>query len=196
MTTLYTVGHSNHSLATFLALLSQHGIEAIADVRSMPYSRHVPHFNPSALRSALSGVGLPMSRWQGVRRASGRPCLLCRRCRVSYARLVDRPEYGAGLERVRQGLTRYRLALMCTEKDPLDRHRMVLICRQLRQLEPGTSPHPGRRLAGVERRRRTAPRREVWPSADALRRPSRNRRAGLRASGAADRAPPGGRPST
>ena len=81
MTTLYTVGHSNHSLATFLGLLSQHGIEAIADVRSMPYSRHVPHFNPSALRSALSGVGVAYVSMGKELGASGRPCLLRRRCK-------------------------------------------------------------------------------------------------------------------
>jgi uncharacterized protein (DUF488 family) len=131
--TLYTIGHSNHTLAHFLGLLRQHGIEAIADVRSMPYSRHVPHFNPAALRSALSAAGVAyvyLGKELGAR-PDDPACFVDGR--VSYARLVERPEYRAGLERVREGLSRYRLALMCTEKDPLDCHRMVLICRQLRQ---------------------------------------------------------------
>jgi uncharacterized protein (DUF488 family) len=131
--TLYTIGHSNHTLAAFLGLLSQHGIEAIADVRSMPYSRHVPHFNPATLRSALIDAGVAyvyLGKELGAR-PDDPTCYVDGR--VSYARLAEQPEYGAGLDRVRQGLSRYRLALMCTEKDPLDCHRMVLICRQLRR---------------------------------------------------------------
>jgi hypothetical protein len=46
--------------------------------------------------------------------------------------LAARPEFQAGLERVKQGAAQYRLAILCTEKDPLDCHRMTLICRHLR----------------------------------------------------------------
>lgn len=37
---IYTVGHSNHPIERFLGLLQRHGIELLADVRSMPYSRY------------------------------------------------------------------------------------------------------------------------------------------------------------
>ena len=33
---LFTIGHSNHSIERFLALLRPHGVEAVADVRSRP----------------------------------------------------------------------------------------------------------------------------------------------------------------
>jgi hypothetical protein len=55
--------------------------------------------------------------------------------RVSYARLAARPEFVEGLDRVRQGVKKYRLALMCAEKDPLDCHRMILVCRHLRSAD-------------------------------------------------------------
>lgn len=134
--TLFTIGHSNHPLASFLRLLGQHGIEAIADVRSMPYSRYVPHFNPAALRSALTEAGIAyvyLGQELGAR-PDDPTCFVDGR--VSYERLAARPAYQAGLARVEQGVLKYRLALMCTEKDPLDCHRMVLLCRHLRRSYP------------------------------------------------------------
>ncbi|TMQ69648.1 MAG: DUF488 domain-containing protein, partial [Candidatus Eisenbacteria bacterium] len=50
----YTVGHSSHSLERFLWLLKGHGITAVTDVRSAPYSRHNPQFNREALAPELS----------------------------------------------------------------------------------------------------------------------------------------------
>jgi uncharacterized protein (DUF488 family) len=55
---LFTIGHSNHSIDAFIALLQQHGITAVADVRSHPYSRFLPHFNQSALKAALLNAGI------------------------------------------------------------------------------------------------------------------------------------------
>ena len=56
---IFTIGHSNHSLERFLKLLSQHDINAVADVRSAPYSRFCPQFNRDVLTATLraSGIG-------------------------------------------------------------------------------------------------------------------------------------------
>ena len=62
---IFTIGHSNHSLERFLALLSKHQVTAVADVRSAPYSRFRPHFNRDALAAALVGHGT----WLRVPRA-------------------------------------------------------------------------------------------------------------------------------
>ena len=48
-----TVGHSTHPLAIFLALLQRHGVTAVADVRSAPYSRFNPQFNRETLAEGL-----------------------------------------------------------------------------------------------------------------------------------------------
>ncbi len=55
---LYTVGHSNHAIEHFLALLRRHGVETVADVRSRPYSRFVPHFGKERLARVLEDAGL------------------------------------------------------------------------------------------------------------------------------------------
>ncbi len=67
---LFTIGHSNVALDDFLGLLQQHGIEAVADVRTVPRSRYVPHFNAGQLRDALArcDIGyLPFGRELGGR---------------------------------------------------------------------------------------------------------------------------------
>ena len=55
---LFTVGHSTRSLEEFLCLLAQNQVGAIADVRSSPYSRHMPHFNRDPLQAALKEHGI------------------------------------------------------------------------------------------------------------------------------------------
>ena len=50
---LFTIGHSNHTLAKFLELLAKHGIEVVVDARSHPYSKYVVHFNREDLAAAL-----------------------------------------------------------------------------------------------------------------------------------------------
>jgi uncharacterized protein (DUF488 family) len=53
-----TIGHSNHPLERFLALLARHGVEALADVRRFPGSRKHPHFNRDSLAAALPQSGM------------------------------------------------------------------------------------------------------------------------------------------
>ena len=126
-----TVGHSNHSLEAFVALLLQHGVTALADVRSAPYSRFNPQFNRKALDASLEAVGI---RYVFMGRAlGGRPddpsCY--EDGRVRYDRLAKTPLFREGLERIVDGAGRERIALMCAEKEPLDCHRTILVGRNL-----------------------------------------------------------------
>ncbi|HQU44975.1 MAG TPA: DUF488 domain-containing protein, partial [Pirellulales bacterium] len=52
--------------------------------------------------------------------------------RAAYERIAGLPGFTAGLERLRKGARDYRVALLCAEKEPLDCHRTVLVCRELR----------------------------------------------------------------
>ena len=131
-TTIYTVGHSNGSAEAFIALLRQHRITAIADVRSHPYSRYLPHFSQPALKAALREAAI---RYVFLGRELGaRPddpgCY--DNGRAVYARIAATPAFARGLERVRQGAATERIALLCAEKDPITCHRTILVCRHLR----------------------------------------------------------------
>lgn len=131
---LFTVGHSNHSLETFLGLLHQHRITAVADLRSVPFSRYVPHFNRDALARSLERAGI-RHVYLGEELGAIRSEPECYSGgRVSYELVAQSPLFLRGIDRVRKGLESFRVALMCAEKDPLTCHRSVLVCRHLKGL--------------------------------------------------------------
>jgi hypothetical protein len=55
---LYTIGHSNQTRAQLIAQLEQYRIDAVADVRSVPYSRRLPQFNKTELENELLRNGI------------------------------------------------------------------------------------------------------------------------------------------
>jgi uncharacterized protein (DUF488 family) len=130
--TLLTIGHSTHPMEYFLGLLERHGVTAVCDVRSVPYSRFNPQFNKETLRTSLGGVGVAyvsLGKQLGAR--SDNPCCYSEG-KVQYSRLAGEPLFREGLERLRQGMGRFRVALLCAEKDPLTCHRTILVCREMR----------------------------------------------------------------
>lgn len=129
---LYTVGHSSHTLEHFLELLGHHSITYICDVRSSPYSRYARHFNREALEQSLQGAGIRylfMGNELGGRGRSGSQYV---DGQVQYCALAASSSFQAGLERVRREATAQTVCLMCAEKDPLNCHRAILVCRHLR----------------------------------------------------------------
>jgi uncharacterized protein (DUF488 family) len=129
---LLTIGHSTQSWEQFLDLVLRHRIEAIGDVRSSPYSARFPHFNRELLDRGLRIANIRyvfLGDELGARPAQ-RECYADGVAR--YERIARIAPFRAGLERVRTGVARFRLALMCAEKDPLECHRTILVCRQFR----------------------------------------------------------------
>jgi uncharacterized protein (DUF488 family) len=120
---LFSAGHSNHPIGYFVGLLKRHGVTALADVRSVPYSRRHPQFRREALAESLREAGIAyvfLGEELGGKREGGL---------VAAART---PEFRSGLERLREGAKRYRVAFMCAEREPLDCHRTILVARHLR----------------------------------------------------------------
>lgn len=129
--TLYTVGHSDHTIEAFLNLLRRHAIDAIADVRSQPHSRRHPQFNQAALGAALAQQQIHyvfLGRECGARSDDPR---VYAHGKVQYDRLAETTLFRAGIQRIRTGAQRYRLALLCAERDPLQCHRTILVGRAL-----------------------------------------------------------------
>jgi len=131
---IYTIGHSNHDLDRFVSLLKVNGIEFLADVRSTPASRYSPQFDRQNLEQSgdlcavriryvylgdlLGGRPADKSCWVGSR--------------VSYAKMAESPAFLKGIERVISGANQGRtIALMCSEKEPLECHRFLAISRVL-----------------------------------------------------------------
>lgn len=129
---LFTVGHSNQTLPELIALLQQQRINAVADVRSMPYSRRLPQFNRPELEAELPKQGITyvfLGEELGARRDEPEAY---DGLQAAYERVAQLPAFQRGLERVitgvKKGLT---LALLCAERDPLTCHRAVLVSRHL-----------------------------------------------------------------
>lgn len=131
MSVVFTIGHSNHSLEHFLRLLADAHIEIVADIRSAPVSRHVPQFNKATLAKALNEAGLSYT-FLG-RELGGRPDdpALFSGGAADFERMAEAPAFRAGLARITTEAMWLRLALMCSEKDPLDCHRCLLVGRAL-----------------------------------------------------------------
>jgi uncharacterized protein (DUF488 family) len=132
---LFTIGHSNLNLESFIALLHQHDVTAIADVRSYPYSRHLPYFSQAPLKAALQNAGIHyvfLGRELGAR-PSDASCYV--EGKALYERIAATPLFEQGIQRVLKGSKAHRIALMCAEKDPITCHRAILVCQNLRKFD-------------------------------------------------------------
>lgn len=129
---LFTIGHSTHPVDYFIDLLKKHSITAVCDVRSHPYSKYNPQFNREALKEELKRNNIAyvfLGKELGAR--SDNPnCYIDGRVQYNY--LVDEPSFQQGIIRLKKGMKKYSIALMCAEKDPITCHRTILVCREMR----------------------------------------------------------------
>ncbi len=121
MTTIYTVGHSNHEFDAFLALLREHDIQLLVDVRSSPYSRYVPQANRETLARELEAHGI-IYRWLGDR-LGGKPGGTVQ----DYDELRTSPGFRQSIARLLDLVNDHRTAIMCSEGDYRKCHRHGLI---------------------------------------------------------------------
>jgi uncharacterized protein (DUF488 family) len=127
--TLLTVGHSNHPIERFLALLARYRVETVADVRTRPYSRFAPQFRKEALARALvdAGVGyLFLGAELGGKPPRGEVATA-----TDYASRIAEPAFQDGIARLTAAVRETRVALLCRERDPIECHRLHLVCRYL-----------------------------------------------------------------
>lgn len=130
---VFTIGHSNHSIEYFIELLKSAEITAVTDVRSVPYSRRMPHFSKPEMKQSLTNVGIAyvfLGDHLGAR-PKERSCY--RDGTADYSLIAATQEFQRGLERVEVGARQFRVVLMCAERDPLDCHRTILVARRLQE---------------------------------------------------------------
>lgn len=130
--TLYTIGYSCHTLDSFIMVIKRYNINAIADVRSQPFSKYKPEFNSNTLSIALKGKGISyvfLGEECGAR-IKDITCYI--NGKADYSRIAASELFNKGLDRIVFGLSKFNIALLCAEKDHLMCHRTILICRNLR----------------------------------------------------------------
>ena len=131
---VFTIGHSNHPIETVLDLLRQSAIEVVVDVRSSPYVQYATHFNREEFQRSLVSEhfkylflgdligGKPKAK--GYYDDEGH---------VLYNYLAESEKFRQGIDRLMKGIEACRVAILCSEEDPTDCHRRLLIGRVLRE---------------------------------------------------------------
>jgi uncharacterized protein (DUF488 family) len=136
MQTIFTVGHSTHTLDAFLALLERHGIALLADVRIIPRSRRHPQFNAEALAAELPRRRIEYRHFKalGGRRAPredspnrGWDNLAFR----GYADHALTPGFAAALAELTAAAQQTPTAVMCAEALWWQCHRRLIADRLL-----------------------------------------------------------------
>lgn len=118
--TLYTVGHADHPIGEFAALLRASGIRVLADVRRAPGSRHSPQFNGGALAASLSACGIgyvhlpELGGWRKARADSPNEAWTNRSFR-GYADHMGTAEFERGMDRLLTAAAGGPTACMCAE---------------------------------------------------------------------------------
>ena len=131
--TIYTVGHSDHDIDDFIALLQSHGVDTVVDVRSQPYSRWVPAYNRETLQGALEAAGLTyLFMGEALGGRPGDPSLYDPGTMLpDYDRVAATAVFQEGIEALIELACRASVVIMCSEGDHHQCHRARLITPSL-----------------------------------------------------------------
>lgn len=129
---VFTVGHSNHSIEKFIELLRGHDIEVLVDTRSSPYSRYAAQFNSDSLKASLAPTGM---RYLYLgKELGGRPEgseFYDAEGHALYDRMAASRPFLQAIARLVEGVGKHRIALLCSEENPASCHRRLLIGKVL-----------------------------------------------------------------
>lgn len=128
---LFTIGHSQYSVKYFVEVLNKYGIDYLLDVRSIPYSKYAEQYNKESISKELNHVNIKyvfMGNYFGARPQNME--LYNDEGYLDFERVRKSQDFCKGIENVIMGLNQgHRIALMCTEKEPIDCHRAILVAR-------------------------------------------------------------------
>lgn len=144
MSILYTIGHSNRSVEDFLHILHAHKIDHVVDVRTIPKSSYVPHFNKESIKSVLLKEGIQythMPELGGLRRPW--PDSINNAWRNSgfrgFADYMQTNEFFQALKKLMNIAKKTKAAIMCAEAVPWRCHRSLiadaLVVRKVKVLD-------------------------------------------------------------
>lgn len=132
---IFSIGYGNRMFDNFVALIQEHNIQYLIDVRSKPYSRN-PDFTRSRLNLLLKSKNITYVFMGDT--LGGRPLSdehYDSHGRISYERMSKTAHYRKGIGRLRKALALdLRIVIMCSEGKPEDCHRSKLIGETLKSL--------------------------------------------------------------
>lgn len=128
---IYTIGHSTHSLEDFIDLLKAFAIETVIDIRTIPRSMHCPQFNKEELKQSLKSakIGYRHVKELGGLRHALKDSMNTGWLNASfrgYADYMQTPDFKKGLEKLEKISQNKRCALMCAEAVYWRCHRSLI----------------------------------------------------------------------
>ena len=128
---MLTIGHSNRPLADFLDMLSAYGVALLADIRTVPRSRHNPQYNRDTLPQALAARGIAYEHLPGLGglRRPAKDSLNAGWKNASfrgYADYMQTEEFRENLEALLALARARETAIMCAEAVPWRCHRSLV----------------------------------------------------------------------
>ena len=132
MATLYTIGHSTRKIEELIEALTAHEIKTLADIRSFPVSRRLPHFNRESLEKSLPEAGIKyvwIKELGGYRKKirDDSPNLALRNQSFrNYADYMLTEDFQRGIAQLLQLAEQSRTAYMCAERVYFRCHRMLV----------------------------------------------------------------------
>lgn len=128
---LFSIGHSQHELSFFLQLLQNNDVNYVLDVRSTPYSQFASSYNRENIKSFLINHGITyayMGEYFGARPQDEK--LYQPNGYLNFEEVAKSEKFKRAFESVEKGVAQgNRIAFMCTEKDPIECHRSILVTR-------------------------------------------------------------------
>lgn len=118
--TVYSIGHGRHAWQDFLALLQRHEIRFVCDVRNFARSRWV-QFNGAVLQANLleNGIG-----YEHLPETGGK-------------RIAAPEDLNRGIERILELSAEMKIAMLCSESQPLTKHKVARAnCHRVGLLSP------------------------------------------------------------
>ena len=127
-TDIYTIGHSNHTWEDFSRLLLDNDIELLVDVRSNPVSRFAPFANHRVLPDLLESVGIDYELMGGTLGGKPKnPGMYDSRGKPDYRKMRSLDEFQDAVEQLAGMASRRRTVVLCSEEDPSQCHRLLLL---------------------------------------------------------------------
>ena len=132
MSTLHTIGHSTRTLDELLEVLHAQSIVTLVDIRSLPMSRRLPHFNRESLEETLPQAGI---RYVWMKELGGRrkkirddsPHLALRSPSFrNYADYMLTEEFRSAIADLIELADQSPTAYMCAERVYFRCHRMMV----------------------------------------------------------------------
>lgn len=144
MKTVYSIGHSNHTISQFCNLLHDHKIDYLIDIRSVPFSRYYPQFNQKPFMEVMEKENIQYI-FLGNELGGRIKDTTCYKNHtiptikngyamfLNYDVIKTKEWFTLGIQKIYSLVENGICAIMCSEENPEKCHRELIVGRKLKE---------------------------------------------------------------